>query len=478
MRSLVLSLAAVSVVAGCFVACGTGSSSDGGAVDTVFDAGTTSSDASTPRSDAGGGDTGKDAAPPTPTYGISVKVTGYAGLDTSAFDAGTPDAAAPPTPPAAAGLVLTDNGGDDLAVTANGTFTFAKKIASGAAFDVAVKTQPGFPKQECTVSGGKGTVASGDVTSIAVTCNPDDFTIGGTVTGLSGAGLVLVSGGQQVAVNANGSFAFPTPVASGTGYDVRVLSQPTSPWQTCAVTSGRGYVAGANVTSVAVACTTNTYKVGGTLTLGSAGTVVLRDNDGDDLTLNASGAFTFATKVASGSPYAVTVYQKPAGWSCTLTKASGTMANADVSDVTVSCGNGVNAFGEFRKAMKCADFVNNGNNTQQWCFTLKGKVLCLGAWANDGSCADTANGIKLKTSTTINWPLRFNPNVDSCVNYNPNAAYVQNLANALGYASYTINNVHSGNSCPLSWLDANGDYQTDPNSGNSGLSEIYDIDFF
>ena len=45
------------------------------------------------------------------------------------------------------------------------------------------------------------------------------------------------------------------------------LAQPTSPSQTCTVTSGAtGSVTTAAVTSVVVACTTNTYTVGGTVT--------------------------------------------------------------------------------------------------------------------------------------------------------------------------------------------------------------------
>jgi hypothetical protein len=146
--------------------------------------------------------------------------------------------------------------------------------------------------------------------------------------------------------------------------------------------------------------------------------------------------------------------------------------------ITLGMVPGLFAFGEFRPALKCANFVNNGNNTQQWCFTLKGQVRCMGAWGNDGSCTDTAAGIRIRASATTSLPLRFNPNVDSCLNYNPNGAFVTNLANALGYASYTINVAHGGNFCDLSWLDGNGDYVTAPGSGNSSLAEIYDIDFF
>ena len=66
-------------------------------------------------------------------------------------------------------VVLQDNGGDDLSVSSNGAFTFATPLATGAAYNVTVKTNPSG--QTCTVSGGAGTVASANVTSVAVTCS-------------------------------------------------------------------------------------------------------------------------------------------------------------------------------------------------------------------------------------------------------------------------------------------------------------------
>ena len=50
--------------------------------------------------------------------------------------------------------VLQDNGGDNLTVTGDGPFTFATPLASGAAYDATVATEPAG--QSCTVSGGTG----------------------------------------------------------------------------------------------------------------------------------------------------------------------------------------------------------------------------------------------------------------------------------------------------------------------------------
>ena len=64
--------------------------------------------------------------------------------------------------------MLQDNGGDNLSVTANGTFTFATALANGAAYNVTVLTNPSG--QTCTVTNGSGTIASANVTNVAVTC--------------------------------------------------------------------------------------------------------------------------------------------------------------------------------------------------------------------------------------------------------------------------------------------------------------------
>ncbi len=86
-------------------------------------------------------------------------------------------------------------------------------------------------------------------------CNPSPnyYTVGGTVSGLTGSGLVLQNeGGSNLAVSGNGSFAL-APVLSGTAYNVTVLTQPNNPSQICTVTNGSGH-ANATVTNIQVTC--------------------------------------------------------------------------------------------------------------------------------------------------------------------------------------------------------------------------------
>jgi hypothetical protein len=151
------------------------------------------------------------------------------------------------------GLVLQDNGADNLPVAANGAFTFATPIASGGAFAVSVLTQPSAPPQVCAITNGNGTVTA-NITNVQVTCTTS-YTIGGTVSGLLGTGLVLQNNaGDNLAITANGAFNFLTPVGGGQAYSVTVLAAPSNPSQNCTVANGSG-TANANVSNVQVACT-------------------------------------------------------------------------------------------------------------------------------------------------------------------------------------------------------------------------------
>lgn len=236
-----------------------------------------------------------------------------------------------------AGLTLQNNGGDDLSVSANGAFQFNTAIVDGSAYAVTVKAQPTAPSQTCVVTGGAGSVAGADVTSVQVSCATDAFAVGGTLSGLAGGSVVLQdNGGDNLTVSSDGAFTFPTKVPAGSAYAVTVKTQPTTPPQTCTVSAGTGTIVASAVTTVRVACARTLFKIGGTVT-GLRNTLVLQNNLGDDLTLTASGTFQFATGLQSGAAYAVTVKTRPAGQVCAVTASAGTVAAADVTTVAIAC---------------------------------------------------------------------------------------------------------------------------------------------
>jgi hypothetical protein len=170
--------------------------------------------------------------------------------------------------------------------------------------------------------------------------SPPTYSIGGTVTGLTGSGLVLqTNAGDLAAVSAAGAFTFANQLGGGAAYVVTVKTQPSAPAQNCIVTNGSGTVGTTNITTVAVACTVANYTVSGTVS-GLAGTgLVLRDNGGDDLGVAANGVIAFPTKIASGATYSVTVFTQPTSpvQTCVITHGSGTMGSSDVTNAAVSC---------------------------------------------------------------------------------------------------------------------------------------------
>jgi hypothetical protein len=92
--------------------------------------------------------------------------------------------------------------------------------------------------------------------SITVTVlEPDTFTIGGSVSGLFGTGLVLQNNGEDdLTINSDGSFTFPTAVDDGSVYTISVLTQPDGPDEICSISKGSGTVSGEDVGNVSVAC--------------------------------------------------------------------------------------------------------------------------------------------------------------------------------------------------------------------------------
>ena len=125
---------------------------------------------------------------------------------------------------------------------------FPRQLAAGSAYDVTVSTQP--TGQTCTVTNASGT-ATTDVTNVTVTCGAQLFTIGGTITGLSGTVVLQDNGGDNLTLTADGTFTFSTGLALGSPYNVTVFTQPAG--QSCAVTFGSGTV-NADVTTVQVTC--------------------------------------------------------------------------------------------------------------------------------------------------------------------------------------------------------------------------------
>jgi hypothetical protein len=115
------------------------------------------------------------------------------------------------------------------------------------------------------VENGFGIMGTEDVIDVAVRCG--DATVGGTVNGLLGSGLIVnlareieLNGNTQFLVietydiGADGPFTFDTLLNIGEPYIVDVEQKPTDPDQECRVKNGTGVIADSDVTDVEVVC--------------------------------------------------------------------------------------------------------------------------------------------------------------------------------------------------------------------------------
>lgn len=239
-------------------------------------------------------------------------------------------------------VTLVTSAGEYAPVVANGAFTLSRKFAAGSAYAVEVFRNPPLPAQTCTVTNGTGTNISGDVGSVNVICSTTGYTVGGPVTGLTGSGLVLrLNGTSDVVVPvASTSYTFANSVASGGAYSVAVLSQPAG--LKCSVTplTATGSVSTANITNVAVTCQ-NGYTVGGTVT-GLAGTNLVLRNTVNGATSDfviSGNSFTFPELLVTGDTYSTQVLNHPESpyQSCGMSNSGGTIASANITNISVSC---------------------------------------------------------------------------------------------------------------------------------------------
>lgn len=91
-------------------------------------------------------------------------------------------------------IVLQNNAGNDLTISANGAYTFSSSLANNAAYAVSILTQP--TGQTCVLSNPSGTISGQSVTNVDISCsigilssgtilNP--LTLTGGVTTLNGS---------------------------------------------------------------------------------------------------------------------------------------------------------------------------------------------------------------------------------------------------------------------------------------------------
>lgn len=217
------------------------------------------------------------------------------------------------------------------------SYVYGQALTAGTAYSVGVLSAPAA--LDCVLSGPTSSGGINANVTIGVNCAEQFFSVGGTASGLSGAGLQLLDSvsGQVLNISADGGFAF-LPLLNGSAYAISVSAQPTG--QTCALSgSTSGALAGADVTDLSVSCAVNDYVVSASVSGLQAGDSVdlTIAPSGDNLTLSAAAPNgSFLNTLAHGTSYGVSITSEPPGKDCSLSgNASGLLTQPET--VTVSC---------------------------------------------------------------------------------------------------------------------------------------------
>jgi Putative esterase len=153
--------------------------------------------------------------------------------------------------PLGAGAVLSlQAAGSSLTVAVNGSTVITATDTTWTGGAPGLMTNG--PARAAAWAGGSGTAPAGSSAFGSGSGTTPTYTIGGTVSGLSGTVVLQDNGSDTLSVSASGSFTFATALASGAPYSVTVASSPSG--QACTAASAAGTVGTANVTSVTITC--------------------------------------------------------------------------------------------------------------------------------------------------------------------------------------------------------------------------------
>ena len=201
------------------------------------------------------------------------------------------------------GLTLSNNGGDNLEVDANGAFTFATPIGAGNAYTVTINIQPNSPVQACTVSNGEGSVTGANITTVVVDCARFAFVANsgsnnisaylidntsGALTAVAGSPFATGANPSAVTFDPSGQFAY---VANAGSNNVSAYTINTTTGALTAI-PGSPFAAGANPSAI-----TFNSTAGGEF-------AYVANGGSDNVSAYTINATTGALTAIAGSPFA------------------------------------------------------------------------------------------------------------------------------------------------------------------------------
>ena len=208
---------------------------------------------------------------------------------------------------------------------------------------------------------------------------PAIYSVGGTISGLTGSGLTITNGtGTSSPSSGATTFTLSGSQSSGSTYQVLISQQPTN--QTCKVTNGSGTITNIPVNNVSISCTTNPNVVSGIISGLTASGLVLQNGTESIAISSGANTFSFATNQTIGSSYSVSITSQPVGLTCSLSNSIGNMVQYGVNNVKVTCASyGYTIGGQISGLSASGLVLQNGSDSIQissggTSYTLTNKV--------------------------------------------------------------------------------------------------------
>lgn len=231
----------------------------------------------------------------------------------------------------------------------------------------------------CGGGGGSSSNSDEDETGADV----QSYTIGGTITGHSGAISLSLNGSAESFDAA--TFVFSAEVDEGDSYTVTVASSPSG--QSCTAAMNQG-TASSNVTDIAITCvddatTVTQFSVGGTI-VGASGEVTLSLNGVEQSF--SSAMFTFDTLLDENAQYSVLFVSSENNDTCAVSNAGGVVTQ-NISSIEVNCTSAVGGSGR-RLSRVERDYDNNGTPelVADYTYTAGGSLVGIASnYTDDGT---------------------------------------------------------------------------------------------
>lgn len=152
--------------------------------------------------------------------------------------------------------VVSNQTGEQITVNSGEVVAFPTLLDDGSIYQLTIDTQPSTPSQTCTFF-NDGYYWMQAATTEFLDCEINQFTIGGSVTGLLIGNEIVIQNNDadDLTISENGEFVFATVLDDLSNYEVSILQQPQGgPTQTCVLVNQQGNLAGNDISNVQIDC--------------------------------------------------------------------------------------------------------------------------------------------------------------------------------------------------------------------------------